>query len=133
MLQQVGLAVLLAGAVALTACGGGGGGGATSKPASGAPAGPGVTLKGTDTMRFEPSTLSGRANQAMTVTLDDTGAALIHDFTIDSIGGQKVQAIAQPNGRASATFTPTAAGSYRYYCSQPGHADAGMVGTLTVS
>ena len=51
-----------------------------------------------------------------------------HDITIDGKGkGQVVQ-----NGgvsKFSATFAP---GKYTYYCSVPGHRQAGMQGTLTV-
>ena len=32
-----------------------------------------------------------------------------------------------------ATFTPAQAGTYVYYCDTPGHKDAGMKGTLTVT
>jgi uncharacterized cupredoxin-like copper-binding protein len=30
------------------------------------------------------------------------------------------------------SFTPASAGTYRIYCSEPGHKDAGMVATLIV-
>jgi uncharacterized cupredoxin-like copper-binding protein len=92
-----------------------------------------VTVKGTDQMRFEPNTLTVRANAPVTLTVDDSGTVLEHDFTIDDIGGQKVSIKAQPNGKASGQFTPTAAGTYPFYCAEPGHREAGMVGTLTVS
>ena len=137
MLRQIGLGALLLAAVALMACSGGGG--AASKPAGGGgaaskPGGAGstVTVKGTDAMRFDPANLTLPANAPVTITLDDTGTALVHDLTIDNIGGQRFQVKAQPNGRASGQLTP-AAGTYQFYCSEPGHREAGMVGTLTVS
>jgi uncharacterized cupredoxin-like copper-binding protein len=83
-------------------------------------------------MRFELSTLSVRANAPVTLTLDDTGTVLIHDFTSDNIGGQKVSVTAPPNSNATGAFTPTA-GTYQLYRAEPGHREAGMVGTLTVS
>jgi uncharacterized cupredoxin-like copper-binding protein len=44
-----------------------------------------------------------------------------------------VEVKAQPNAKATVQFTPTAAGTYQFYCAEPGHKEAGMVGTLTVS
>jgi heme/copper-type cytochrome/quinol oxidase subunit 2 len=72
-------------------------------------------------------------DQATAVTLDTNGTALAHDFTIGSIGGQKVNVKAQPNGKATGQFTPTAAGMYQFYCAEPGYQEACVVGTLTVT
>jgi uncharacterized cupredoxin-like copper-binding protein len=131
MVRQIGLSALLLGAVALAACGGGQTG--ASKPAGGAPGGAqNVTVASTDQMRFNPMTLTLRANAPVTLTLDNSGAALVHDFVIDNIGGQRVHVEAQPRARATGQFTPTA-GTYQFYCAQPGHREAGMTGTLTVS
>jgi uncharacterized cupredoxin-like copper-binding protein len=129
MMRQSGLGLLVLGVVALGACSGGQG--AASKPAAAANA-QSVTVKGTDQMRFEPSTITIRANAPVNLTVDDSGTVLEHDFTIDNIGGQKVSVKAQPNGKATGQFTPTA-GTYQFYCAEPGHREAGMVGTLTVS
>ena len=57
---------------------------------------------------------------------------MIHDFVIDNAGGKQFKIEAQPNGKATGDFT-VPAGTYQFYCSQPGHKEAGMVGTLTVS
>jgi uncharacterized cupredoxin-like copper-binding protein len=43
-----------------------------------------VTVKTSDQMRFEPATLAVRANTPVSLTLDNSGAALAHDFTIDT-------------------------------------------------
>lgn len=140
MLRLIRWGALAVVAAALVACGGGGAASA-SKPAGGAPAGGGaasggaaqeVTLKSTDQFRFQPDRLTVRANQPVRLTLDNTGAALVHDFVIDNAGGQKVQIRAQPNSRAMGSFT-LPAGTYQFYCSEPGHKEAGMVGTLTVN
>jgi hypothetical protein len=37
--------------------------------------------------------------------LDNSNAALVHDFTIDNAGGQRFQAQAQPRARANGQFT----------------------------
>ena len=133
MLRRIELAGLLLSAVVLAACSG---------AASGVPKAPGggsttggsqsVTLKSTDQMRFDPATLTVRANSPVSLTLDNSGAALIHDFVIDNAGGRPVKIEAQPHSRASGEFT-LPAGTYQFYCAQPGHKEAGMVGTLIVS
>ena len=127
MMRQFGLSVLLLAAAALTACSGGS---AASKPSgSASAAAQSVTVKSNDTMRYDPATLTARANTPVNFTLDNGGSALVHDFVIDS---PALKLEAQPHGRASGTAT-FPAGTYQYYCSQPGHKEAGMVGTLTAS
>ena len=93
---------------------------------------PRTFIPGTDAFKFEPASITVRAGTPVHVTLDDNGDALVHDFVIDDVGGKQFKIEAQPQGRASCDFTPPA-GAYQYYCSQPGHKEAGMVGTLTVS
>jgi uncharacterized cupredoxin-like copper-binding protein len=132
MIRWLGFSALLAAALALAACSGGG---AASKPQApaGAPGGvQSLTVQGTDQFRFNPSTLSARAGSPIRVTLNDPGTTLVHDFTIDNVGGQRVHFEAQPNGSASGEFTAPA-GTYQFYCAQPGHREAGMIGTFTVS
>jgi uncharacterized cupredoxin-like copper-binding protein len=128
MLRQLGLSALVLVTMAALACGGGAG--AASKTASGGPQD--ITVKGTDQLRFNPANVSARANAPIRLTLDDTGDALIHDFVIDNAGGKQVKIEAQPNSKATGEFT-VPAGTYQFYCSQPGHREAGMIGTLTVS
>jgi plastocyanin len=51
-----------------------------------------------------------------------------HDIVIDGLGRGAVT----PNGVSSFTATLEAGKTYTYYCSVPGHRQAGMQGTLTV-
>jgi uncharacterized cupredoxin-like copper-binding protein len=131
MMRRIELAGLLLSAALLAACGGGAARGVAQAPGGGSATGgsQSVTLKSTDQMRFDPATLTVRANTPVNITLDNSGSALIHDFVIDS---PAIKIEAQPHARASgtATFAP---GTYQFYCSQPGHKEAGMVGTLIVS
>jgi|SRR5919198_3073774 uncharacterized cupredoxin-like copper-binding protein len=113
----------------LAACAGGGGG-AAGKPAGGGPQN--VTVKGADTFKFDPATVSVRSGAPVHLTLDNTGA-LVHDWVVDDLDGKKVAVEAQPGRSVSADFTPTKPASYEFYCSQPGHREAGMKGTLTIS
>jgi nitrite reductase (NO-forming) len=137
MVRQFGWAVVLCGTLALGACGGGSGTGAPAQKPSGAGAGTGggaqnIAVKTTDMMRFEPANVQVRANVPVRLSIDNRGGALVHDFTIDNMGGGMIQYKAQPNSQANGEFTP-AAGTYQFYCAEPGHKEAGMIGTLTVS
>jgi nitrite reductase (NO-forming) len=53
-----------------------------------------------------------------------------HDFTVDELG---VHVVVAPGETVEVTIPEDAApGEYEFYCSVPGHAAAGMVGTLVV-
>ncbi|HYJ12130.1 MAG TPA: c-type cytochrome [Thermomicrobiales bacterium] len=57
--------------------------------------------------------------------------ALDHDFTVDEFG--IAEPLAPGGGPVTITIPADAApGEYRFYCSIPGHAESGMVGTLIV-
>jgi uncharacterized cupredoxin-like copper-binding protein len=51
-----------------------------------------------------------------------------HDFTIDALG---LKIVVPASSTASDTFT-VKPGTYEFYCSIPGHKQAGMFGTMTV-
>jgi uncharacterized cupredoxin-like copper-binding protein len=122
---------LLLASVILVACAGGGGGGG-AKPAGGpGGAGQNFEVRALDTMRFEPATLSIRTGSPVSITLNNVGV-IVHDLTIDNMGGQSFQVLANGGQRANGQFTPSSAGAIEFYCSQPGHKEAGMAGTLTV-
>jgi nitrite reductase (NO-forming) len=90
-----------------------------------------LTVTAMDTMRFDPSTLTARAGQPIQVTLKNSGQ-LAHDFDITDGVAQPVKITAQAGQTATATFTIDKPGTYTFFCSQPGHEQAGMKGTLTV-
>jgi nitrite reductase (NO-forming) len=120
------LGALVAALLLLAACTGRGGG-------SGA--GGLVIVAKRGAFEFVPANVTAPLNVATTVTLQNPDSQ-IHDWTIDNIpvGGtpQRVHIVADPGRNVSQTFTFTQAGTYRVYCSQPGHEAAGMVGQLTV-
>ena len=109
--------------------------GTATKPSGGAASGSAttqqLTVQAMDTMKFDPPTLTAKAGQPIQVTLDNTGQ-LLHDFSITEGVSQPVKTIAQPGQKAVATFTIDKPGTYTYFCSQPGHEQAGMKGTLTI-
>ncbi|MGC4191640.1 MAG: plastocyanin/azurin family copper-binding protein [Thermomicrobiales bacterium] len=64
-----------------------------------------------------------------TITVKNTGV-LLHDFVVDELG-IKVEV---ESGESATVTIPADAkpGTYTFYCSQPGHKESGMVGTLTI-
>ncbi len=107
-----------------------------------------VTLKAVD-IAYEPQSIEVTAGRPVTLTLVNEGA-LEHDFNITKIlvtdvhdsneGGHAghddassdLHTSVEPGGRSTLTFTPTTPGTYDFYCSVPGHREAGMVGQLSV-
>jgi plastocyanin/mono/diheme cytochrome c family protein len=62
-----------------------------------------------------------------TIQITNSGASP-HDFTIDALGVH----VELPPGETEEVPIDADAGTYEFYCSVPGHKEAGMVGTLTV-
>jgi plastocyanin len=137
------MAVAALAVLGLAACGGGGGDNnndttaAATPPASTATTGGGgggstvdiSTPSGTD-LAFDQKDVSAKAG---TVTIDfDNKQAIPHDVTVeDSSGMQLGGTDLVSSGTANATVD-LQSGSYTFFCSVPGHREAGMEGTLTV-
>jgi plastocyanin len=56
-----------------------------------------------------------------------------HNFTLMGPGGKMVAATPTFKGGSKSISVKLTAGKYTYICSVPGHAQGGMMGTLTVS
>jgi plastocyanin len=145
------LAVLLAlalASLALVACGGGdsettettGGGGGAATPTETQGGGGGEGSGGGSTLAFEADpggqlafTTNSATTKAGNVTIEFTNPqALPHDVKIEDSSGNEVggtETITEGSDSAAVTLKP---GTYTFYCSVPGHREAGMEGTLTV-
>jgi plastocyanin len=67
------------------------------------------------------------------VTIDfKNPAALEHDVAIEAEGGEELAASEVIAQGETSVSTELAAGTYTFFCSVPGHREAGMEGTLTV-
>ncbi|HAS09984.1 MAG TPA: hypothetical protein DCS55_05595 [Acidimicrobiaceae bacterium] len=85
-----------------------------------------VEMTATD-FAFDPDEITAEAGEDLAIVL--TSEDLLHDFTIDELDAH----VAADRGEtATGGFTADEAGTYTYYCSVPGHREAGMEGTLTV-
>jgi plastocyanin len=105
--------------------------GAKAKPEAEAK-GPGGTLElaaDPSQVAFDKTTLASKPGK---VTIDFTNpATLEHDVAIEQDGKQI--AISETIGKGKTSVTADLApGTYTFLCTVPGHAEAGMEGTLTV-
>ncbi len=82
--------------------------------------------------KITPATISAPANRPVTFNVSNDGTTT-HTFAVDTGNGVKVTPELAAGTSASLSVPALAAGTYRYYCTIPGHEDLGMVGTLTVS
>lgn len=145
------LALVLA-SLALVACGGGSsssssttattGGGETTSEGVGAGAKEegGGGGGGASTLEFETDpngelafTTTEATAKAGKVTIDFTNPqALPHDVKIESSSGKEIggtETVSEGSDSATVNLKP---GTYTFYCSVPGHREAGMEGTLVV-
>jgi uncharacterized cupredoxin-like copper-binding protein len=135
MPKQLRALILVAGVALTAACGttpaagGTGAGVAVPVPASAAGAQP-VTVTVGNSMHFAPPGIVVRAGQPVELTLRN-GGSIPHDFTLAGGASGPVRIEAQGGQTARSTFTIDTPGTYAFVCGVPGHAAAGMRGTIT--
>jgi uncharacterized cupredoxin-like copper-binding protein len=81
-----------------------------------------------DDIFYAPEEVTIPADQDVTLTLRNEGVAA-HNFSIDALGID----VPLPPGEETEITINAPAGEYEYYCTEPGHKDIGMVGTLIVT
>jgi nitrite reductase (NO-forming) len=131
-MRSLSLVALAAGLVLLTACSAGSSGADSTNAVAASAAADGVqqlTLEVGNGMKFEPSSVIVKAGQPVELTLHNSGDTA-HDFSLSAGVAQPVKLSAAGGQTASATFTVSSPGTYSFDCSMPGHAMAGMRGTL---
>ena len=116
------LAVAVAAVALLAGCGGS----TTAQPAGSIK----VTMS---EFKFDPSTVSAPGGKVV-FYLVNAGNNTSHDMIIRDSGGSRVAGSELVSAGDSIVFTVDniAAGTYTYYCDQPGHEASGMKGTLTI-
>jgi uncharacterized cupredoxin-like copper-binding protein len=131
-------------ALALVACGDDEGATDTESPDSTVV----VTMRD---LAFAPTGVSMASGDEVRVQLQNDGA-LVHDFTMERmphrslhmIGGMQggehmheqsryaMHMALEPGSAGSLDFAPTEPGEYEFFCTVPGHREAGMRGTIRV-
>ncbi len=108
-----------------------------------------ITLQAKN-VRFVPDKLTIRMGSVIELKLENLDATE-HDFQVDGLdadvmsggsmnaehsGGQSGAAMVavhtMANEKGSVVFMANKKGAYNFYCTSPGHKEAGMVGTLAV-
>jgi plastocyanin len=92
------------------------------------------------TLKFEADpngqlayTTTSATAKAGKVTIDfNNPQALTHDVAIESASGEEVGATELISEGSDSTTVDLKPGTYHFYCTVPGHREAGMEGTLTV-
>jgi uncharacterized cupredoxin-like copper-binding protein len=79
---------------------------------------------------IDPGDVTATAGAPLTFNVSNDGQAE-HDYTIDA--GPQTETIPAGESATLEIAEGLDAGEYRVFCSLPGHADAGMEGTLTVT
>jgi plastocyanin len=81
-------------------------------------------------LKFDTTSLTAKAGKVSVAFANS--ASLEHNLTIASSAGQVVGATPTFAGGSKTLSLTLKAGTYKFYCSVPGHRQAGMEGTLTV-
>jgi plastocyanin len=103
-----------------SATGGGGGGGSTVDIS---------TPSGSD-LAYDQKDVSAKAG---TVTIDfDNRQAQQHDVKVEDSSGQEIGGTELVSSNTATGTVDVQPGTYTFFCSVPGHREAGMEGTLTV-
>ncbi len=121
---RLGGALVLVAAVAV-ACGGDE---ATPEPTAEPTPVPAVEVIGTE-FAYEPETVTIPSAGSTTIRLINEGI-VEHDITIDELD---FQITAQIGETVEGVLTDVEPGTYRFYCTIPGHEVNGMVGELVVT
>jgi plastocyanin len=81
-------------------------------------------------LKYDKTSLTAKAGA---VSIDFTNMApLMHNVTVASSSGEVLGATPTFNGGSKTLSLTLKAGTYKFYCTVPGHRAAGMEGTLTV-
>jgi uncharacterized cupredoxin-like copper-binding protein len=84
-------------------------------------------------LRFNTSHLRAHPGKIMIVMHNPSNAGMSHGIGINGHGVDRDGPIVSPGRTSTVTVTLTKKGNYTYYCPVPGHKQAGMKGTLTIS
>jgi uncharacterized cupredoxin-like copper-binding protein len=139
-LRLAGLLAPFAAALLIAGCGGGGAKSSASASSASTPSGGASSTGAAETLdlkadpsgalRFNVKSLSAKAGKVTLVMANPS--QLSHSIAIQGGSVNMAGPVVGPGGTStvSASLKP---GTYTFYCTVPGHREAGMFGTLTVT
>ena len=144
MKKAAALLVLVLASVALVACGSSSGESSTNTETetsaessqaggSGSASGSGGTLDistAESGLAYSSDTATSKAGK-VTVSFDNS-QSIAHDVAIENSSGETIGQTELVSGGSDSTVVNLKPGTYHFYCTVPGHREAGMEGTLTV-
>lgn len=102
----------------------------SEKPSSGSASKLSLAANPEGQLKYETSSLSAKAGK---VSIDFQNMSPVgHDVTVESSSGSVVGATPTFQGGSRTLSVNLKPGTYKFFCSVPGHRQAGMEGTLTV-
>lgn len=104
---------------------------APSAPSSGGSSHLSIAANPGGALMFDKTSLAAKAGK-VTITFTNK-APEGHNFTLTGPGGQSVGSTPTFHGGSKTLAVTLKPGKYTYICSVPGHAQGGMMGTLTVT
>jgi len=140
MFRRISLLAVAPAAIALVIAGCGGGGptttASTTSSSTTSGGGQGQVLKLSadpgGQLRFTMPKLTAKAGKVTLQMANPSSAGMEHGIAVEGNGVDKDGPTVAAGKTSSVTVT-LKKGTYTYYCPVPGHKQAGMVGTLTVS
>jgi plastocyanin len=104
----------------------------TTAPSSPGAAGEKLSLEANKEGQLEYTTKSLTAKAGAVTIAFTNNASIEHDVQVESSSGQRVGGVEPFSGGTKNVTLNLKPGTYKFFCSVPGHRQAGMEGTLTV-
>ena len=92
-----------------------------------------LSAKGNMVLRFSTSHLQAHPGRITIIMHNPSNAGMDHGISVEGHGVDRDGPIVAPGRNSVLTVTLSKKGNYVFYCPVPGHKQAGMKGTLTIS
>jgi|GEM_PF-1088383 len=96
-------------------------------------AGPALSIAAGDDMHYHPASLTVKAGTPTTIVFTNGAASVNHDLVSEGADRNVRLINVGPGRQQRATFQASRPGTYEFYCTQPGHRELGMTGTIVVT
>ncbi len=96
-------------------------------------ANPTLSVAAGDDMHYHPASLTVKAGTATTIIFTNGAATVSHDLVSEGAERNVRLINVGPSRQQRGTFQASRPGTYEFYCTQPGHRELGMTGTIVVT